>query len=256
LNEYVKKEAKKGNQVVLYGYSAGTFVTYEYMFNKLRFINVPELLGELGTSDEIVKYAKNNKVNDTCVSAISNSKYPIGTISQTGRLVLNQNDEQLKTNLSKLYETREESCAPGDKFRGFVNFASPLPLFYSDLGDDDYELNYYNKYMFKYVLENAIFVLTVNFSEDPLGFPTSRNLTIKDMEELMGIKTVNPTGMIYDNSSVWSKRPFVLAHTSYWSARRVFSKAIVNSFVSGYKFQYDEKYQAKMIKRNKKKSEL
>ena len=40
LNASVKKEAEAGNDVVLYGYSAGTFVTYEYLFNKLPYINL------------------------------------------------------------------------------------------------------------------------------------------------------------------------------------------------------------------------
>ena len=37
LNETVFEEAQTGNSVVLYGYSAGTFVTYEYLFNKVLF---------------------------------------------------------------------------------------------------------------------------------------------------------------------------------------------------------------------------
>lgn len=98
--------------------------------------------------------------------------------------------------------------------------------------------------------------MTVNFREDPLGFPISRNVTIKDIEDKLDIEIANPKGVIYDNSGVWSKRMFALAHTSYRTARGTFSNAIVKSFVNGYKFQYDEKYQKKVIKRNSKKSEL
>jgi hypothetical protein len=110
--------------------------------------------------------------------------------------------------------------------------------------------------MVKYILENGIFFMTVNFSEDPLGFPTSKNVTIKEIEDTLDIEIVNPTGIVYDNSGVWSKRMFALAHTSYWTARRTFSNAIVKSLVNGYKFQYDEKYQKKVLKRKSKKSEL
>lgn len=39
LNTYVKEQSAEGNDVILYGYSAGTFITYEYLFNKLRYIN-------------------------------------------------------------------------------------------------------------------------------------------------------------------------------------------------------------------------
>ena len=76
------------------------------------------------------------------------------------------------------------------------------------------------------------------------------------MEERLGINVENPTGVIYDNSSVWSKRSALFAHTSYWSARGTFSKGVVKSFVNGTKFQYDEKYQNKVLKRKNKKSEV
>ena len=108
----------------------------------------------------------------------------------------------------------------------------------------------------KYILENGLYFLTVNFREDPLGFPTSRNLTIPQIEQALDLTIENPKGVIYDNSSVWSKRSALFAHTSYWSARGVFANAIVKSFVNGTKFEYDEKYQNKVLKQKKKKSEV
>ena len=76
------------------------------------------------------------------------------------------------------------------------------------------------------------------------------------MEKLANIKIENPTGFVYDNSSVWSKRSAFLAHTSYWSARGTFAKGVVKAFVNGTKFQYDEKYQNKVLKKKSKKSEV
>ena len=121
---------------------------------------------------------------------------------------------------------------------------SPIPLFYSDLTDKNYELSFYNKNMLKYSMEQGIYLLTVNFREDPLGFPTNNNLTISQMEEIMGVKIENPQGLIYDNSKIWSKRSAFFAHTSYWSARGCFANAVVKTFVNGTKFLYDEKYVA------------
>ena len=99
-------------------------------------------------------------------------------------------------------------------------------------------------------------MMTVNFKEDPLGFPTNRNMTVSEMEQRLDISIDNPKGVIYDNSSIWSKRMFPFAHTSYWSAKGTFSNSIVKSFITGYKFLYDTKYQQKVIKKNRKKSEL
>ena len=256
LNKKVIEESKQGNSVVLYGYSAGTFVTYEYLFNKLRYINLAHLFAALNADEELMKFIKDNPKHDTCLSAISAENAGLGTLTSAGHILLNPNMESLKNNYQKLDEITELTCAPNGKVFGVVNFASPLPLFYSDIADPNYELNYYNKLMAKYILENEIYFLTVNFKEDPLGFPTSRNLTIKDIEERLDIKIDNPKGVIYDNSGIWSKRMFPFAHTAYWNAKGTFSKAIVKTLVNGHKFQYNEKYQQKILKLNNKKSEL
>lgn len=256
LNSVVKKETENGNSVVLYGYSAGTFVTYEYLFNKLRYVNLYELFKGLKVDDAMLEFVKNNPQHDTCVSALSYQGKGLGTMSYNGHLVLNKNKDWLKSNYLKMNELTELACAPEGKISGVVNFASPLVLFYSDIADKDYEFNYYNKLMVKYILENGIYLMTVNFKEDPLGFPTSRNVTISEIEQMMNITINNPTGVIYDNSGVWSKRMFPFAHTAYWSARGTFSNAVTKSFVNAYKFQYNEKYQQKVLKKNSKKSEL
>lgn len=254
LNEQVLEETKNGNSVLLYGYSAGTFVTYQYMLNKLRYINFEHIFSKLKPENDLIEFVKSNPQEDTCISAIEYAD--IGTVTTEGHIKLNQNITDLKNNYLKVNEFTEKYCAPKDKFAGAVNFASPLPLFYSDMSDDNYEMSYYSTLMIKHIMENGIFMLTINFREDPLGFPTNRNLTAKEIEEILEVPINNPTGVIYDNSGVWSKRIFPLAHTSYWTARKSFSKAIVKSFVNGYKFQYNEKYQDKVIRKNSKKSEL
>ena len=254
LNAVVKKEAEEGNEVILYGYSAGTFVTYEYFFNKLPYINLENLFETLHTDNEILDFVKSHPMKDTCISALSYQYAGVGNVSSAGHIILNQDKNKLKQNYLKIDEMTEKACIPDGKVKGIVNFASPLPLFYSDISDPNYEQTFYNKLMIKYIMENGIFVISVNFREDPLGFPSNQNLTIEEIAETIELPIENPSGVIYDDS-VWSKRPFVLAHTAYWSARGAFSKAIVNSFVNGYKFEYDLKFQRKMIKKTRKKSQ-
>jgi len=256
LNDRVKENAKNGQNVILYGYSAGTFVTYQYMLYKLPYIKTEKLFETLKPEDEILQFIKENPAKDTCLSALMHDKGNIGVFTNTGHLILNQDEEELKENYLKLDDATDKYCAPAGYVRGVVNFASPIPLFYSDIGDTNYELNFYNKYLLKYILENGLYFLTVNFREDPLGFPSSRNLTIEQLEERMDLEFDNPTGVIYDNSSVWSKRSAFLAHTSYWSARGTFSKAVVKSFVNGTKFYYNKEYQDKVLKKKNKKSEV
>ncbi len=256
LNDRVKEQADKGQNVILYGYSAGSFVTYQYLMYKLPYINLEKLFQALNADEETLKFIHDNPQNDTCLSALSYNKGNIGAITNTGHLVLNQNNEKLKENYLNINQATEKYCAPKGYVRGVVNFASPVPLFYSDMADPNYDLNFYNKYLTKYIYENGIYFLTVNFKEDPLGFPSSRNLTVTQLEELLDLKIENPTGVIFDNSSVWSKRSALFAHTSYWSARNTFAKSVVKSFVNGTKFQYDKEYQNKVLKKKNKKSEV
>ncbi len=256
LNTQILKEAQEGNKVVLYGYSAGTFVTYQYMLNRLRYVNLEKLFTALNLDENFINFAKENPRKNTCMTALSEDGAGLGTFSSNGHLIVNPNKEMLKEGYLKLDEVTEKICAPENNVVGIVNFASPLVLFYSDMSDPNYEMSYYSVLMIKHILEKGIFMLTINFREDPLGFPTNRNVTISEIEKLLEIDIENPSGVIYDNSGVWSKRMFPFAHTAYWSARRTFSSAIVKSFVNAYKFQYNEKYQQKVLKNNRKKSEL
>ena len=250
LNNQIKKD--ENQNVILYGYSAGTFVTYQYLIYKIPYIKLEYLFNAL-SDDEMSDFARKYPREDTCLSAIMHNKGNLGVLSNNGHLVLNQNKTELKQNYLNIDTATKLYCAPKGKVKGVVNFASPLPLFYSDLGDKNYELNFYTKYMFKYIMENGMFFLTVNFREDPLGFPSSQNFTLRQYEKLTGITFKNPKGVIYDNSKVWSRRSALLAHTSYWSARNVFAKAVVQSFVNGSKYLYDDNYQKrKKIKLDKK----
>ena len=239
LNETVKKEAEAGNSVVLYGYSAGTFVAYEYLFRNLRYINLENMFKQYNADEEFLKFVRNNPRENTCISALLEYSSKIGTISQTGKFILNPDTKQLKSSYLKMDDYTNTYCAPKDKVVGVVNYASPLPLFYSNLADDDYDMNYASTQMIKYIFENGIFFLTINFREDPLGIPTSSNVKIGEIQEILNTDLKNPSGLFYDNSRVWSKRPFAMAHTSYWKAKKTFAKAIVETFVNGYKFQYD-----------------
>ena len=250
LHKTVMNEYEKGNYVVLYGYSAGTFITYQYLFNKLPYINVENLFNAIDVSDNVKNFVKQHPVENTCISALS--KAQIGIVSDSGHLVFRNVDDDLENNYMKLKEATETACIPKDAVSGIVNFASPLPLFYSDLGDPEYSMNYYNRLMLKYIVENSMFFITVNYREDPLGFPTASNLTIDEMAKLLEVDIKNPTGFIYDNSSVWSKHSALFAHTSYFSSKKTFSNAVVKAFTNGYRLQYDKKFQDKVLNSKKK----
>ena len=90
LNEEVKELAKENKKVILYGYSAGSFINYQYMLYKLPYIDTENLITILTDDEEILKFVKDNPKNKTCLSALTYEKGNIGVLSNTGHLVLNQ----------------------------------------------------------------------------------------------------------------------------------------------------------------------
>ncbi len=250
LNETVKEEFQKGNEVILYGYSAGTFITYEYLLNTLPYINLEELFNALKVTDEFKNFVKENPRQNTCIAALSDAG--IGAVTSGGKLVFNNSEDTLRKHYLDIDKSTAKVCSPEGAVKGIVNFASPLVLFYSDLADDDYEITYFNKFMLKYVMEKGLFFLTVNFREDPIAFPSSDNLTYEEMEQILGMTFTDPKGFVFDNSGVWSWRPFFMAHTSYWAAGKRFSKAVVESVINGYRYQYDRLYREELKNKSKK----
>ncbi|MDD3236994.1 MAG: hypothetical protein PHV37_02715 [Candidatus Gastranaerophilales bacterium] len=232
LNQTVQAEYKAGKNVVLFGYSAGTFINYEYLFSKLTYINLYDFFSKTQISQGEKIYVKQNPKRNTCISAIVDSK--LAVFSSTGHLIPNINSDLFKKNYNNIDYYTNTSCAPEHAVKGIVNFASPLVLFYSDLSDPHYELSYYNKLLYEYLIENNMFWLTVNYSEDPLGFPTTKNLSPAQIALYTNMNIDPVSGFIYDKSDVKSRHTFMGAHTSYWSTAKHFSKIVVDAYNEGY----------------------
>lgn len=232
LHKQVMHNYQNNKQVVLFGYSAGAFVTYEYLFNKLPDIDVYDYFSRTNVSDEFKEFVKNNKMKPTCIDALIASK--LAVYSADDRLIPNFNTEQSKKDYLKLNEYTCAECIPNGTLKGIVNFASPLVLFYSDISNANYPLTYYNKLLYKYLLENDMFWLTVNYADDPLGYPTTKNISYKDLKDKINLQ-INPAkGFLYSKSDVNSRRTFIGAHTSYWSTSKRFSKSVVQAYEDGF----------------------
>ncbi len=237
LHKQVMHNYNNNKPVVLFGYSAGAFVTYEYMFNKLPDIDVADFVMRTKLSDELKTFIKTNKRKNTCIDALVESG--LAVYSAEDKLVPNQNDEEIKKKYLELDNYTCDYCIPNGALKGIVNFASPLVLFYSDISNPDYSLTYFNKLLYKYILENDMFWLTVNYSDDPLGYPTTRNLSYKDLKDRVDMEILPNKGFLYSKSNVKSRRTFMGAHTSYWDTAKKFSKAVVSAYEDGYRLYND-----------------
>ncbi|MBQ8887434.1 MAG: hypothetical protein IJY61_07020 [Candidatus Gastranaerophilales bacterium] len=231
LHKQVLDNYNKGKSVVLLGYSAGAFVTYEYMFNKLPSIDVVDYYNQTDVSSEFLRFVIDNKKKNTCIDALIDSG--LAVYSADGKLVPIESPTTKNTYL-ELDKYTCESCIPKDTLKGVINFASPLVLFYSDISNPNYPLTYYNKLLYKYILENNMFWLTVNYADDPLGYPTTKNISYKDLKERIDIDIMPNKGFLYSKSTAKSRRTFLGAHTSYWSTAKKFSKSVVDAYIEGY----------------------
>ena len=233
LHKQVIANYKRGKSVVLLGYSAGAFVTYEYLFNKFSGIDATEYITNQNTSEKTKKYAKQNRKNKTCIDALIKSQ--IAIYNAENNLIPNSNEEILLNGYKNLDKYTCQYCIPDGALKGLINFASPLVLFYSDISNPNYPLTDYNKLLYKHMLENDIFWLTVNYAEDPLGFPTTKNLTYEDLKDKINLEITTKEGFLYSKSDIKTSRTFIGAHTSYWATSKKFSKGVVKAYEEGYK---------------------
>lgn len=250
LHEDIKAQTKKGNNVVLYGYSAGSFVAYEYLLSRLPYINVLDFFKNIDISEKQLEFVKNHPSKNTCMEAIGTN---LATFSVAGHIIPNKDRDNFEKNYMQLDELTNNVCVVNDSVKGIINFASPLVLFYSDLSDPNFNLTYYNRLLFKYIIEHDLFWITVNYRSDPLGFPGGRNLTIEEIENAANIDIEPHAGFVYDQSDTWGRNSALATHTSYWNTGKIFSRAVVKAYINGYRHQYDDNLKQKTIKKYQRK---
>ncbi|MBQ2870230.1 hypothetical protein IJE86_00855 [bacterium] len=238
LQKVVKNETDKGNKVVLFGYSAGSFITYQYFLNKFTSI-VPNELISNQDNEEIQEIIKNNPVQPTCLDALVEAD--LVRLHTSGKFYANDDIEVIRKNYPNLDEKTKMACFKKDTVKGVVNFASPLILFYSDVTDASTSINFLSQLMLKNIVENDIFFLTVNYRNDPLGFPNSENLTMKKLQESNSILAKyfkNGNGFVYNKSDLYVPRTFLTAHMAYWKTPKRFVKGVVNAYNEGLNVFY------------------
>ncbi len=239
LQKVVRNETAKGNKVVLFGYSAGSFITYQYFLNKFTSI-IPKELASQSPSEEIREIANKYQTQPTCLDALIEAD--LVKLNANGNFNVSLNVEAFEKNYHKLDEKTKTACFKSDEVKGVVNFASPLILFYSDISDASTSLNFLSQLMIKNIIENDIFYLTVNYRNDPLGFPSSQNLTLKQLQNSKSIlakyfKAGN--GFFYNKSDIYVPRTFISAHLAYWDTPKRFVKGVVRAYNDGYANFYD-----------------
>ena len=235
LHSVVNREVENGNKVVLLGYSAGSFVVYQYYMNKSLSIEPAKFdLSRYG--NEIQEIIMDNPVKPTCFDALVDAEL-IKYDQKIGKFMPDSNVEKFRKHYQNLDNVTDKSCFVNGTVKGLIGFASPARLFYSDLVDERTSLNNISRMMAKSIIENDVFYLTVNYSNDPFGFANADNFTLKNLKNHKHIANVDYSGkkgFIYNKSNNYVPRTFVTAHLAYWDTPKRFAKAIVKAFNEGY----------------------
>ncbi|MBQ2645038.1 hypothetical protein IJG14_05660 [bacterium] len=233
LHKDIMKAHQDGEKVILFGYSAGSFITYEYLFYKLPAIKWKDISDKLNLPKREQNFVETHKISSTCIDAITQSR--LAVYSTSGDLIPNSDFEDFKKAYLNLDKTTLQACVPDNTILGTINYASPLVLFYSDIQDPTIEINRFNKDFFIYMKNHDMFWLTVNFADDPLGYPVTKNLTGSEISDIHNINFKKEgKGFFYDKSDIKSPATFLGAHTSYWKFSKKFAKAVSDAYEEGY----------------------
>lgn len=240
LHQVVQGEIQKGRKVVLLGYSAGSFVTYQYYMNKSISI-YPQEFTLNNYPKEIEKYIANTPIQPTCFDALVEANI-FKFNPETGNYLPLEDVEVFKKNYLNIDKITPNVCFANDSVKGVIGFASPARLFYSDLMNPGGNLSNLSLLMSRTLVENDAFYLTVNYQNDPFGFSNAENFTYKKLEEIYPNKNAfakNGKGFIYNKSDNYVPRTFITAHLAYWQTPKRFAKAIVKAFNEGYRNFYN-----------------
>lgn len=247
LNEIVKEEYQKGNQIVLYGYSAGSLLASEYLTQKMPVIDINKIHkadDESYVGKYFAKIIEKQKFKPTCLDALKESKLVFYT--DNDEFVTNPDINFLKREFPKLDTYTAQYCSPQGAVKGFVVFGAPLTIFDSSAPKTGTTSNQLMQLAVKYLVENNVFFLVVNYENDFIGMPLAYKPTLKDLQEAEILGDITPNnGFLYDASGVRCWTNVFSSHMAYWSNGKRFAKSIVKAYNDGYNYFYSQNGAAK-----------
>lgn len=208
INNYNNK-----NSLILLGYSSGALITYNYLLFKIPYINTQNFFDDNNISNK-----------NTCLGALIKS---------------NSIDLDINWNLKKANDYKQKLknidcytkmyCNPNN-INGVINFGAPI-LFFQDeyyKGDTFKKLN---DLLIKYIIENDMFFLTVNYKDDPFSVITPKNFEYSTFRT-QNVK--NGSGFIYEYNNFKSYKTFLKSHNAYWTSRKQFAKNVKKAYEEGF----------------------
>ena len=241
LLKVVKEENSKGNQVILYGYSAGSLLASEYLTQKMPIIDLNEVKNAADDDSYMNRYfaqtVKKHKFKPTCLDALKESKLVFYT--DNDEFVANPDISFLKREFPNLDTYTDKYCSPQGALKGIVVFGAPLTIFDSSAPKEGSSSNQLMQLAMKYLVENNVFFLVVNYENDFIGMPLAGKPTLNDLQYSQSLGNIIPNGgFLYDATGVKCWTNVFSSHMAYWSNGKRFAKSIVKAYNDGYKYFY------------------
>ena len=210
LHQMVLKANYNGEKVVLAGHSAGAFITYVYILNKIKDFNTKSFL-------------PNEDSKITCADAIIESE--MGIKLNDGSVIINPDKTKMKKGYRELEFYTKTECVPEGLILGVMNFGSPLPLFYPDRLVESKDSAYiYQKNFFDYIKTHDLFFLTLNYKEDVLSLLPKNHFS----------KYEENSGFIYTYMNKKSPSTFINAHYTYWKHPKNYAQMAKDGYIEAY----------------------
>ncbi len=219
INNIAIDNYKNKDSLILLGYSSGALITYNYLLFKIPYINTQNFFADSNISNK-----------NTCLTALIKSDSINLNINWDLKKANNYKDK-LKNidSYTKMY------CNPNN-INGVINFGVPI-LFFQDEFYKGSAYKIMNDLLIKYIVENNMFFLTVNYKDDPFGVKALKKLEYSTFRT-QNVK--NGSGFIYEYNNFKSYKTFLKAHNAYWTSRKQFAKNVKKAYEEGFIYFYNK----------------
>lgn len=249
LNAFIKKKVPPNNKIVLFGYSGGAIIDFNYLLNYLPYIDLYasgiESQHNKELPETLVEQFKEPQLRHTCLQALLDTQ--IARYDNRGDLVMFLDHLNLGTpeerqslrnryilqNLPALREANQNVCLPANRLKGVVTFGSPVAALSAR------SLKSLQGYLYlgmsRFLIEKNIFWLNLNRINDPLGYSIPSTLIENELQKKFDLNLYGEDrGFIFNNVLFQNRVFFYKAHLWYLRDPMIFSNAIVDSLKMGY----------------------